>query len=520
MAKHASGIVGAREGAVAIDGRTYDYCIVGSGAAGMTVAAVLLSQGASVLMLEEGSAEESGGDYLSSQANRERAYVSDENGRLRLGGDPWTARTLGGGVRYFAGISFRYRAVDFAAGAYLRGADLDPDWPFGYETLRPYYDRVESLVGVARAHGADPTEPPSARPPLPPHDYPDSSRALVEAGLALGMVPFPTPVAINSRPWQDRQACLRRTPCTERPCPVGAKFDTYGHLLPTLRSSPDFRLRTGAKAVRVLQSRPDRVWGVEWLDLATRWRRTSRGRVVILAANAVQSAALLLRSANTFHAQGLANGRGLVGAGLSFKASAYVTGALPGKRTPPREGNGPHSTVAFMDHYEHAACPTGLGGVIYDARPAHPRRVARETVLRLHCLLGDHPMRSNRVRLANRRNTIGLEYLHIDYRVHPVDRRRLAYLTARACDILRSAGCERVNVVPSGFERGSSHLHGTCRAGRSPADSVVDPDGRVHDIDNLYVVDGGFMPFAGGVNPTLTIQANGVRIADSLLRAG
>jgi choline dehydrogenase-like flavoprotein len=104
----------------------------------------------------------------------------------------------------------------------------------------------------------------------------------------------------------------------------------------------------------------------------------------------------------------------------------------------------------------------------------------------------------------------------LEYRTHPTDLHRLNYLRSRADLLLAAAGADDVSVEHSGYERGSSHLHGGCRAGRDPAHSVVDVHGRVHDLDNLYVFDGGYFPFAGGVNPTFTIMANALRLSRRL----
>lgn len=276
-------------------------------------------------------------------------------------------------------------------------------------------------------------------------------------------------------------------------------------------------MRANALAVQLIQTCAGRVDGVEYVDLQSRTRRTVHAGLVILAANAVQSAALLLRSRNRWHSRGIGNDADLVGRGFSFKVSAYVTGTSAAWRSDPLIGapyRGPHSTVALLDHYVDPDCPTGLGGVIYDAHYAEPERNAGR--LRLHVLAGEHPLRANRVAEAPERNAHGLNRLEFQYRSTAADLDRLDYLTHRATDILREAGAEQVSVEPSHFRLGSSHLHGTTRAGSDADTAVVDADGRVHGIANLHVVDGGYMPYAGGLNPTHTIMANARRIALSL----
>jgi paromamine 6'-oxidase/6'''-hydroxyneomycin C oxidase/2'-deamino-2'-hydroxyparomamine 6'-oxidase len=104
----------------------------------------------------------------------------------------------------------------------------------------------------------------------------------------------------------------------------------------------------------------------------------------------------------------------------------------------------------------------------------------------------------------------------LDYRPDPRDLARLDYMVARASHLLRASGCQQLHVEPSHFELGSAHLHGTCRFAEDPRQGVTDREGRLHCVENVYVADGSFMPYPGGVNPTLTIQANALRVASGL----
>lgn len=107
----------------------------------------------------------------------------------------------------------------------------------------------------------------------------------------------------------------------------------------------------------------------------------------------------------------------------------------------------------------------------------------------------------------------GLPQIMIDYTTDPRDTARLAYMLQRSADWLKAVGANAIQHAPSNFAMGSTHLHGTCRAGDDARTSVVDANGRVHSLDNVYVADGSYMPYPGGLNPTLTIQANAFRIA-------
>jgi choline dehydrogenase-like flavoprotein len=487
----------------------YDYVILGGGASGLTVARFLSEAGSSVIVLEQGRRLPQGVTLSQAEASWEKALIAGQPHRT---GTPWSACALGGGTVFFAGIAFRYREVDFYPQPYLANDTLAADWPISYCELRPWYDEMERVLGVARALGADPHEPPGARPPLPANSYDARGRRLADAAEQLGLRPFPTPLAINSRPYAGYGACAGLTPCAEHQCPLGAKADAVSRLLDTVSTQRPLIVQTDAKAVRLALADSTRVGHVEWLDLAQRRRRVTRARRFILAANAVQSAALLLRSAQPGAPTGLGNSSGLVGAGLSFKISGYVEGR---STTDPRklQAPGPHSTVALTDHYLTPACLGGLGGVIYQANPID---ADDQSTLRLHFLLGDQPLAKNKVLLSPEHDDLGLNYVSLSYRTHPRDAERLRFLATEAARILRGAGITEPRFQPSGFRFGSRHLHGTCRAGLDPTTSVADRDGRLHDLDNVFVVDGSYIPFAGGVNPVLTIQANALRVAAAL----
>jgi paromamine 6'-oxidase/6'''-hydroxyneomycin C oxidase/2'-deamino-2'-hydroxyparomamine 6'-oxidase len=498
--------------------------VVGSGAAGAVAAYTMARRGLRVLVLEEGDRTPAHQDFKESQRGRELAYAPALPGSAGRVGVPWSARALGGGTAFYAAISLRYRERDFDASDHVSPDALDPRWPIGYQDLRADYDEIERLVGVARRTGADPTEPPSPPAPLPPHPYSAQAARLAAAAARLRLRPFPTPLSVNSQPYRGFPACEQLTPCNGYQCPIAAKADAVSRfLLPHYFHGPAPAVRLRAKAVRIVQSTATRVAGVEWLDLAHRRAHLARARAVVLAGNAAQSAALLLRSHSRRSPAGLGNRHGMVGRGLSFKVSGYVSAMVDDDEELVAKRYGPYSTVTLTDWYADPGCPSGLGGIVYDTQPDDAAEPATGK-LRAHFLVADQPMWRNRVRLARRRNPLGLPYLALDYRAHPLDRARARFLADRVRGLMREAGGRDIRTEPSHYQRGSGHLHGTCRAGTDPASSVVDRDGRLHDVDNVWVVDGGYLPYAGAVNPTLTIQANASRIAKiiagSLARPG
>lgn len=496
----------------------HDVCVIGSGASGAVVAGRLAAAGSDVVVIEQGHHAEPGTFLHELIPGFENARARTPDGTWVEHGYPWSACVLGGGTRFYAGISMRFRPVDLHADEHLAPDALPARWPIDYADLLPHYDQVERWIGVARS-GEDPALPALPPGPQPPHRPGPRGRLIESASRRLGLRPIPTPVAANSVPHAGAPACESLTPCTDFACPIGAKGDVYQRILAPNLSRPNLALHTGCKAIRLIESGPGRVTAVECLDVASGSRRTVHARTFVVAANAVQTAALLLRSRSRYSPEGLGNGEDMVGRGLCFKVGQTVAGRL--EAAPADRGHAKaerYSSVALTDFYLDPKCPTGLGGLLLEANYSDPQRAADDRVLRLECLLGDQPMRTNRVTLDwSELDDHGLPRLVMDYRPHPADLERLAYLRARATEILEAAGATGIEAEPLDFTLGSAHLHGTCRMGTDPAVSVCDPHGALHGAENVHVADGSVMPFPSGINPTLTIQALAHRLADRLL---
>ena len=488
----------------------FDVVIIGSGAAGAVAADTFVRAGLRTLLLEEGARLKASANNADVDAQAEHALAGNCAQGWNPRGWPWSTRNLGGGTVFYGGASFRYTEFDFDPSERIRVEGLPVKWPIGASYLAPFYNEIESILSIDHA-GFE------CRRRQAPNTLSLPAEHLWEGALRLGLSPRPTPVAI------DRSRCDHCSLCISAQCTRGAKRDVVNSLLGPLADMPNLLLLTGVKAIALTQEQGNRASAVRCMDTATGQARSIRGHRFVLACNAIQTAALLLRSITPHAPRGLGNEHDLVGRGLCMKLSEYSQGVVHINRQQiddhPIGYRGPFSTVCTLDHYLDERCPTGVGGLIYEAKHDDWNRLQGDgLVLRVETVLADHPSLGNRIRLSSSTDSWGFPRLMIDYTTNPKDLARLAYMVERSADWLKAAGARDIQHEASNFAMGSTHLHGTCRAGDDPRTSVVDPDGKLHSLDNVYVADGSYMPYPGGVNPTLTIQANALRIARQIAR--
>jgi choline dehydrogenase-like flavoprotein len=513
-----------------MDGR-YDVIIIGSGAGGGTLAHRLAPSGKKVLILERG-------DWLPREARNwsvadvfaDNRYVSKETWYLPDGRafQPQVHYFVGGATKVFGAALFRFRKEDFGALRHYDG--LSPAWPIGYAELEPYYDEAERLYQVHGERGADPTEPHAAPYPAPPVSHEPRMARLAEDLKAAGYHPFHAPAAVMlNEADMAYSRCIRCQTCDGFPCLVHAKSDAEVIAVRPALERPNVTLLRNAQALKLETDAPGTsVRGVV-VDLKGQLYRFASD-IVVVSCGAVNSAALLLRSANQAHPTGLANGSGQVGRNYMFHNSQAV---LALSLTP--NDTMFQKTLGLNDFYFGTAdfpYPMGniqmigktLPGMYRAEKPLltalMPDRaldeIARHAV-DFWLTTEDLPHPDNRV-TVDEQGRVTLAYTPNNQ----VPKRKL-YEQLRT--MLDRVGLDGRHLVVRNLYMhtdialaGCAHQAGTCRFGDDPATSVLDRDCKAHQLDNLYVIDTSFFVSIGAVNPALTAMANALRVGDHLLR--
>ena len=493
----------------------YDVIIIGSGAGGGTMAHALSSSGARLLLLERGDFIPSEDENWSPEAvwkhlrYRTSEHWLDHRGRAFR---PYAHYCVGGNTKFWGSVLYRLRPDDFDAVEHAEG--VSPAWPIDYRTLEPYYERAERLYHVHGQHGADPTEAPRGPFPYEPIPHAPEIAELVERLRQQGLNPSPLPLGLIN-PGQENGCVLCNT-CNSFPCKVHAKSEADVCCVRPATQQPNVTLWTNAYARRLLTDPAGRT--VEAVEVE-RNGETLRvdASVVVVSCGAVNSAALLLRSANDRHPEGLANSSGLVGRRYMAHLATMMQGFHPFRLN----GTVFQKTVAINDFYRRGPdtdYPLGQiqsqgrthGVMAQTVVPSVPLWAYEAWVARgvdWLAMSEDLPRLDNRV-IVQPDGGIRLSYRANNLVAH----RRLVTETKR---ILKRLGFWIV-MTHSHEERNTTHQCGTLCFGTDPRESVLDPYCRSHDIANLFVVDASFFPSSAAVNPALTIAAQALRVADHI----
>ena len=533
--------------------------VIGAGAGGGVVAKELSEAGVRVALLERGrwyTANDCRKDDLRNQRTsvlgnnsgpdderNPRVFVDrDANRHIVLpseGGYSNNAACVGGGTLTYGAMAWRYQPKDFRMRSTYgapEGSTLD-DWPISYDDLAPFYEKAEYEIGVSGDVNNDPFKGPRARPlPMPPLSPTREYEILKPAAQRLGLHPFDLPMLRNSVPYNGRPPCMRCRWCVGFVCEVDAKCGTHNTVIPRALATGLCDLRLGCMVKEILTTEQGKITGVSYFDAHDRLQEQPADLVIISGA-AIESARLLLNSKSRLFPNGLGNRFDWVGRNLQGHAYSGATGLFDFDTY---DDVGPGACIAICD-YNHGN-PGLRGGAMlanefirlpYQAVDMPPNGIRwgkahkdfmRKAYRRTIKVMGptqEMPVFDSRVQLdPSLRDFWGMPVAQLSGYRHPHTLEIAGVMAKKAELWLKEAGAIQTwRNLPGNGISGGQHQAGTCRMGNDPKTSVVDSWCRVHDTENLYVIDGSVHVTNGGFNPVLTILANAYRASAHLVQS-
>jgi choline dehydrogenase-like flavoprotein len=509
----------------------YDVIIVGTGAGGGTLARHLAPSGKKILLLERGDwLPREPQNWLAQDVFVDNRYISEDTWYDDAGKpfQPQVHYFVGGATKLYGAALYRLREEDFGELEHHDG--VSPAWPITYDEIEPYYSKAEHLYEVHGAHGEDPTDPYTSAPyPFPAVSHEPRIQQLADDLAAAGYHPFHAPCGIRlNEANMPYSACVRCANCDGFPCAVHGKSDAEVlGVRPALEHS-NVELVTNAEVVKLETNADGTVVTGVVVDRGGE-RETYSGDLVALACGAANTARLLLVSASDKHPQGLANGSDQVGRNYMFHNSQAVL-ALSKDENPTVF----QKTLGLNDFYFASdASEYPLGNIQMVGKSQAPmfrgekpgetklapewslERVANHAV-DFWLSTEDLPRPDNRVTVdGDGRLTLSYTSTNDTPKEELYGQlRSMLHKLRMEPDHLFHRFAYLKNEIPVA---GCAHQAGTCRMGSDAATSVLNPDCRAHELDNLYVVDTSVFPSIGAVNPALTAMANSLRVGDHLL---
>ncbi len=549
--------------------KTYDVCIVGSGAGGGMAAHVLTRAGASVVMLEAGGYWDNARDsvmlswpYQSPRrgaSTRERPFGEFDAciGGWDIDGEPytraegtqfdwWRARMLGGRTNHWGRISLRFGPDDF------RGKSLDglgDDWPIGYDDLKPYYDRVDQLIGIFGSNEGLRNHPDGVfHTPPKPRCY---ELLVKQAADKLGVTCIPARLSVITKPHNGRPPCHYCGQCY-RGCMTNSNFSSPNVLIFPARKTGRLTLLTNAMAREVTTNEKGLASGVSYVDKRTGTDRHVRARIVVLAASACESARLLLNSKSSRFPQGIANSSGAAGKYLTDTTGTDVAGFIPRMvdHVPHNEdgAGGGHLYMPWWIDNRKLDFPRGyhvefwgglgvpsygfMGGIHrYPAGGGYGKSLKQDYRRYYGSTIG-FSGRGEMIPNADSyceidpevKDKWGIPVLRFHWKWSEHEYKQVKHMQETFRALIAEMGGEVFSPMPTREEGyaiapGGRIIHelGTTRMGDDPRTSVLDRNCQAHDVKNLFVADGGPFVSQADKNPTWTILALAMRTAEYIV---
>ena len=511
----------------------YDLIVIGSGPGGASLAYRLAPTGKRILIIERG-------DYLPRSEENWNSQVVFVDGAYQAR-ETWTNAAgdtfipalhyyVGGNSKVYGAALFRLRERDF--GEVVHAGGISPAWPLGYDVFEPYYTEAERLFHVHGQRGEDPLEPWASGPyPHAPVSHEPKIAELADHLRGIGLHPFHLPLGIlldeiDGRP-TPTSICMKCSFFDGFPCLLNGKADAQVVCIdPMLAQHPNVTLLTGAYVSKLGTSPSGRA--VNAVHVTRKGHEEIYAAdIVVVACGALSSALLLLRSACDAHPNGLANGSGQLGRNYMRHNMSVLMAIMP-----ERNDTVFQKTLAFSDFYFGAEDWNHPLGLVQMCATSHADQIRGEAVPKWLEWLPEKPFKL----MARHSMDFWLQaedLPHPDNRVYYKDAKvhldlvetnpqPLARLKRKLKQVLNRAGHNAIfferslylgKKIPLG---GTAHQAGTARFGTDRASSVLDLDCKAHELDNLYLADASFFPAIGAVNPTLTIIANALRVADRI----
>ena len=543
----------------------YDVCIVGTGAGASGVAHTLTEAGIKVLMLERGG-------FLKEQdfSKDEIAYCKRdivtpnlkesyhtiealENGKwvktptYVTESSFFNGNIVGGSSNFMSGYFHRLKPVDFKLlstyGA-IKGANI-VDWVIDYDELEPYFEKVERIVGISgevspyKYH-----EPRSTKDfPYPPLDEHPISKLIDKSCTKLGFIPYKTPRAILSKPKEERANCYYSNYCGSYPCSSGAKGSARASLLQPALKTGNLSIITHA-FVKKLVEKNSKVTEAIYIDTQTKKEHRIKADIFVVAGQAVESSRLLLNSKSKNFPNGLANNAGQVGKNLLFSAGGVGSGQFDEKSMPLNElmQEGIFVNRSLCDWYEIDKMKGGVIDFLFEH--ANPISKASKQRWNGDKLLWGKELQDKIFKKFTASKQLNFEvfndwlptddcFVSVDEKykdmygvpvanirrgTHPHDLKIAEQLAKKAKEVLKEMGAENIRSSMSSYPPANLQAGG-CRFGNDPKTSVLNKHCQAHEVPNLFVSDGSFMPTGGSVTYTWTIYANSFRVGEYIKKS-